>query len=132
MQAESHIKAFEEHKKVIYEWVLDIVGIESGQRTVGLHASRAVIELLNAYLHEAMLLPIEAQLNHRWFKSEKRAVSYLPDFPEKHRITTNLVELENICERLAYGKPRPAKETERAIEILRDLEASIQKLRQKG
>jgi hypothetical protein len=51
MKEEDHLKAFQEYKDNIFSWALEIRGLEKSQRTVALNASRAMVELLSAYLH---------------------------------------------------------------------------------
>lgn len=128
MRAESHIKAFDEHKKTLIDWGIKTRGLENSQRTVGLHASRAIIELLSAYLHEKGLITLGAQLNHRWFKSPK-AGNKLPEFSKKEEVVNKLHKLENLCEELAYGSDKPKKEIEEAIALFQDLEKTIEDLR---
>lgn len=67
MKAEDHIKAFEEHRKTIFKWAVEVLGIENSQRVIGLHASRGITELLSAALHKNSLVDSGFQLNHRWF-----------------------------------------------------------------
>ncbi len=78
MKEEDHLKAFQEYKDNIFSWALEICGLEKSQRTVALNASRAMVELLCAYLHRKKLVDEGFQLNHRWFKSEKVSEK-LPD-----------------------------------------------------
>ncbi len=90
MKTEDHIKAYKEHRDNL-NWAIDR-GIEKSQRTIGLHTSRAIIELLSAYLHKISSIEIGFQINHRWFKSEK-VFDRFPDFPEKESIINKLVLL---------------------------------------
>jgi len=78
MKEEEHLKAYQEYKDNIFSWALEIRGIEKSQRTIALNASRAMVELLSAYLHRRKLVDEGFQLNHRWFKSEK-IYDKLPD-----------------------------------------------------
>lgn len=50
MKAEEHKESFKEHKETIFRWALEVMGIENSQRIIGLHASRAIIDLLSIYL----------------------------------------------------------------------------------
>ena len=84
MKPESHMEAFEEHKETLFRWALEVHGIGKSQRTVGLHASRGIIDLLSAYLHKKKRINDGFQLNHRWFKS-KNVLEKLPDFDKKAR-----------------------------------------------
>ena len=114
MRIETHLQAFESHKRTILTWGLEIEGLEKSQRIVGLHASRAILELLAAFLHKKKLVDEGFQLNHRWFKSESVSEK-LPQFEHKSEILRKLVLLENLCENLAYGSEKPVQKTEEAI-----------------
>jgi len=56
MKEEDHLKAYQEYKDNIFSWAIEIRGLEKSQRTVGLNASRAIVELLSAYLHRKKLV----------------------------------------------------------------------------
>ncbi len=79
MKYENHVEAFNERKETIKKWGLDIRGIENSQRIIGDNASKAIVELLSAYLHKKRLVEEGFQLNHSWFKSE-RVNEKLPEF----------------------------------------------------
>lgn len=127
MRIESHIQAFESHKRTIFTWGLEIEGLEKAQKIVGLHASRAILELLAAFLHKKKLVDEGFQLNHRWFKSGK-VEEKLPPFEHKQEIVSKLIELENLCENLAYGSEKPVQKTKDAIILFKQLEEEITKL----
>jgi len=131
MKSEDHLESFKEHKETIFDWALRVKGLGNSQRIVGLHASRGIIDLLSAYLHEGEKITIGAQINHRWFKS-KNVKDKLPEFEEKENITGKLVELELLCEDLSYGAPKPVDKIESALKLFKDLEEKIQKLRNKN
>ncbi len=124
MKIEDHLKAFDEHKEIIFRWALDVRGIENSQRTVGLHASRAIAELLSAYLHQKQKIDEGFQINHRWFKS-KKIVDKLPEFENKDDVVDKMMELENICEYLSYGSPKPVEKIEEALKLFKELEGMI-------
>lgn len=127
MKTETHEEAFEVHRKAIFSWGLEIEGIENAQRIIGLHAARGIMELLSLFFHKKKIVSPGFQLNHSWFKSEK-VVDKLPDFPNKKEIVEKLVKLENLCEVLTYGKKKPVSETEKAVKLFEELEASIKKI----
>lgn len=127
MKLKTHEEAFEVHKKAIFTWALEIEGIEKAQRIVGVHASRGIVELLSLFLHKKELVKSGLQLNHRWFKSEK-ILQKLPDFINKREVVRKMVQLENLCEILSYGKKRPVSETEKAIQLFKELEEDIKKI----
>jgi len=127
MKWEVHKEAYEIHRKAIFRWALEIEGLDKSQRIVGLHASRGIIELLSWFLHKHKLVSDGFQLNHRWFKSSK-VEERLPEFDNKDTILKKIIELENLCENLSYGKDKPESESEKAINLFRELEEVINKL----
>ena len=52
MKYQTHLDAFEERKETIFKWAIEVRGIEKSQRSIGDNASKAIIELLSAYLHK--------------------------------------------------------------------------------
>lgn len=85
MKIEDHQKALDEHKEVLFKWALDFKGLENSQRIIGLHTSRAAIELLSIFLRKNKLISRGFQVNHRWFKS-KKVSDRLPEFKDKDAI----------------------------------------------
>lgn len=124
MKEEDHYKAYQEHRETIFKWALEIKGLEKSQRIVGTHASRAIVELLSAFLHKKKLVDEGFQLNHRWFKTEKVA-ERLPEFKNKKEIVRKMVLLENSAEVLSYGVPKPVEKTKKVILIFNELEEKI-------
>lgn len=92
MREEEHFKAYQEHREAIFKWALEIRGLDRSQRVVGVHAPRAIVELLSAFLHRKKLVDEGFQLNHRWFKSEK-VIERLPEFKGKNEIIKHMVAL---------------------------------------
>ena len=126
MKLESHEESVEEHKNIICKWALEVQGLEKSQRIIGLHASRAAIDILSIFLHKNKLVDDGLQLNHRWFKSEK-VVEKLPEFPSKNSIIKKMVELENLCETLTYGTQKPVEKTEKALKLFREIDGVLNK-----
>jgi hypothetical protein len=129
MKAEDHLEAHIEHRKVIFNWALDVEGLKKSQRIVGLHASRGIVKVLSAYLHESGRITPGHQLNHRWFKNEK-IEEKLPEFPEKEEVVKKMVKLEISSENLAYGSPKNESEIREVLGIFRGLEEIINSLRE--
>lgn len=125
MKPETHLEAFAEHKEAIFRWALEVRGIDRSQRIVGLHASRGITELLSAMLHEKGLLPVSANLNHRWFKTI-RVMDRLPPFPERENLLKKIVELENLAEDLTYGAPKSVETIKKAVGLFMEIEKDIQ------
>lgn len=127
MKLDTHKEAFEVHKRAIFNWALEVEGLERSQRIIGLHAIRGIIELFSFFLHKRRLVSDGFQLNHRWFKSLK-VMDRLPDFENKREIVEKIIKLENLCENLSYGKKRSINEIEEVIKLFKELEEIINKL----
>lgn len=124
MKEEDHWKAYQEYRDNIFSWALEIRGLEKSQRTVGLNASRAIVELLSVYLHRNNLVDEGFQLNHRWFKSGKIS-DKLPDFKNKGKILQKMNYLESSSENLAYGSPKPSEQIKEIVELFNEVEKLI-------
>lgn len=129
MKLENHLESYKEHKETIFDWALKVKGIENSQRVIGLHASRAIIDLLSAYLLKRNLIDPGVQINHRWFKS-KKVMEHLPDFPNKEKIISLMIELELVCEDLTYGSPKSEEKIKEAIFLFNKLEGELKDGRQ--
>lgn len=121
MKYEAHIQAFNERKETIRKWAIDIRGIENSQRIIGDNASKAICELLSAYLHKSEAVEEGFQLNHSWFKSEG-IYERLPEFNNKTKLIEKMVELEKLCENLSYGSPKPVEKIKLALELFENIE----------
>lgn len=124
MLYEDHLAAYREHRLVVFEWALRVQGLENSQRIVGLHASRGIVELFSAYLHQKNLITPGAQINHRWFKS-KTVLERLPTFPDREAVVGLMVELEVQSENIAYGAPKAREEIEGILELFINTESTI-------
>ena len=131
MKIEEHKASFKEHKETIFRWAIEVKGIENSQRIVGLHASRAIIDLLSIFLLENGKISSGKQINHRWFKS-KRVYGKLPEFAAKKEIIDKIMELELLCEKLTYGSKKPENEIKRALKMFNQLETKIKELQNEG
>ena len=127
MKIAEHQESFEEHKETIFRWALEVKGIEKSQRIIGLHASRAILDLLSIYLLKKGKMSPGKQINHRWFKSGKVS-DKLPDFKNKNQITEKIIKLELLCEKLTYGSQRSETEIKTALELFNEIEAKIKNL----
>ena len=127
MRIEDHEESLKEHKETIFRWAVEVKGVEHAQRIIGLHASRAIMDMLSIYLLKKGKISPGKQLNHRWFKSTK-AAEKIPEFENKKDIVGKTVELEIVCERLAYGSKRPVSEIKKALELFNELEQKIKGL----
>ena len=127
MKPESHLKAFEERKETIFKWAVEVRGIENSQRIIGDNASKAITELLSAYLHRKRKVEEGFQLNHAWFKSGK-VFGRLPEFESKKLIVGKMTELEKLCENLSYGSPRQPEDARKVLKLFQELENTIMEM----
>src|SRR3989344_3522426 len=97
MKPEIHLQAFEERKETIFKWAIEVRGIENSQHIIGDNTSRAVTELLSAYLHKNKKVEDGFQLNHSWFKSDGVS-ERLPEFENKKHILSRMIQLERLCQ----------------------------------
>ena len=124
MKIENHLDSFKEHKETIFDWAIKIKGLKALHRIIGTHASRAIIDLLAAYLLKRNLIDASIQINHRWFKS-KKIMEKLPEFDNKKQILSQIIELELICEDLTYGSPKPEEKIKEAITLFNKIESIL-------
>ncbi len=121
MKPEYHLQAFQERKETLLKWAVEVRGLENSQRIIGDNASKAVTELLSAYLHQANKVEEGFQLNHAWFKSAD-VTNRLPEFEKKKEILTRMTILEQLCEKLAYGAPKPIEKLKEALNLFKEIE----------
>src|SRR3989338_2785605 len=114
MKIENHLESYKEHKETIFDWGIKVKGLKNSQRIIGLHASRAAIDLLSIYLLKMNLISSGIKINHRWFKSDK-VMEKLPAFNGKEEICRHIIKLELLCENLTYGSPKPEEKIREAI-----------------
>ena len=124
MKLETHIESFKEHKETIFDWAVKVKGLKNSQRTIGLHASRAIIDLLSAHLIKRNLISSGVKINHRWFKSEK-VKEKLPEFEKKEEICNEIIKLELLCEDLTYGSPKAEDKIKEALALFNQLEEKL-------
>jgi len=124
MKIESHLESYKEHKETIFDWALKIKGIKNSQRIIGTHASRAMVDLLSAYLLKRGLIDPGMQINHRWFKS-KRILEKLPEFENKKEICEDMIKLELLCEDLTYGSPKSEEKIKEALLFFSKIEIKL-------
>ena len=122
MKSEDHMNAYEEHRDSI-NWAINR-GIEKSQRIIGIHASRAIIELLSAYLHKINLIEIGFQINHRWFKSNKVGERF-PEFPNKKIMIDKIQKLELDSENLTYGSKKSEREIKDLLVLYNEIEKRL-------
>ena len=127
MKPEFHLKAFEERKETIFKWAIEVRGIENSQHIIGDNTSKAITELLSAYLHKKKKVEEGFQLNHSWFKSDG-VRERLPEFENKEIIISQMIQLERLCEKLSYGAPKPQEKFIEAVEFFKALEKLLKEM----
>ena len=65
------MKAYQEYRDNIFSWAIEIRGLEKSQRTIGLNASRAIVELLSAYARKPKVFGMPESSAFRAFAQEK-------------------------------------------------------------
>jgi len=124
MKPELHLEAFEERKETILKWAVEVRGLENSQRIIGDNTSKAITEILSAYLHKKRKVDEGFQINHAWFKSEK-VFDKFPEFENKRNIINKMIQLERLCENLSYGAPGPTEKIKEALKLFEELESVI-------
>jgi len=124
MKIENHLDSFKEHKETIFDWALKVKGLKNSQRIIGLHAARAIIDLLMIHLLNKGLIDSGTMINHRWFKS-KSVLERLPEFKDKEKICAEIIKLEVLCEDLTYGAPKSEDKVKEAILLFNMLEEKL-------
>ncbi|MDO8661399.1 MAG: hypothetical protein Q7K43_05910, partial [Candidatus Woesearchaeota archaeon] len=82
---------------------------------------------LSAVLHKHNFVEEGFQLNHSWFKSEK-VLNRLPQFKNKEIVVNKMIALEILCEKLAYGAPKPVEIAEKALSLFTESEVMLMEL----
>ena len=124
----------EDHKATIRELEEDInekiraKNLFERQKVVGFDVSEASTNLFELYLHKKNLITEGFNVNHRFFNSQKKAEERFPyDFPEKQKILSRMVEIEELTTKLCYGKSKKIEEVERAVKLFSELKDIIKK-----
>jgi|SRR3989338_5552607 len=117
--------SIEEHEKTANELIEDIeekirLGITAKrQKIIGFAASEAATNLFSIFLHKNNLISPGFNVNHSFFVSERRAQeAFTSDFRNKQEILDYLVRIEELRNRLCYGREKEAGEVNEAIEKL--------------
>ena len=117
--------SIEEHEKTAKELIEDIEEkirldlLLKRQKIIGFSVSEASINLFAILLHKNNLISPGFHVNHSFFASEKRAGNtYNFDFKDKNKIIKILVRIEELRNRLCYGKEKEEKEVKEAIDLL--------------
>ncbi|MBU0628992.1 MAG: hypothetical protein KKC75_07410 [Nanoarchaeota archaeon] len=122
----------EEHTKIL-KGLLDDINekiranlLVERQKIVGFSASEAATNLFAVLLHKKSLVEAGFNVNHRFFASEKIAMSKFDyDFPKKGEIIQLLVNQEGFRDKLCYGKEKNADIVDSAVKNLFKLKELI-------
>ena len=124
MLSKNHRVRLEESLELI-EYCIE-KGVVDHQRTLGFHLAAASMDLLNLFLHHHGFTTTSEDLNHNWFRSERRALEKVPhEFENKSRIVELLLAIEAKRDPLCYGVPRTEDEAEAAVREFRELETLL-------
>ena len=117
--------SIEEHEKTVKELIEDIeekirLGIvEKRQKIIGFSVSEASTNLFAIFLHKNKLINPGFNINHSFFVSKKRAEeTFNFDFVNKEEILNLLFRIEELRNRLCYGREKEASEANEAVEKL--------------
>ncbi len=125
------------HKEHIKEHLQELnnaiaTGIEKRCATIGFHTSACSINLLELYLHTLGKIQAGTILKHDWFKTPKPEQKLIPlaerkikvSFPRKEEILPLMYIIEELRNKLIYGKPNPSR-AEVAINTLQKVHSII-------
>ena len=125
--------SIEEHEKTVREVIEDIEEkirldiIVKRQKIIGFSVSEASTNLFAIFLHKQKLISPGFNVNHSFFASQKRAEQTFPsDFKNKGKILQILVKIEELRNRLCYGRDKEAKEVNEAIKLLFELKKLLE------
>jgi len=122
MKIESHLENLKESIKEIEDAITE--GLTKKQRTLGFHTSAAAIDILEIILHENNLIDPGFVIKHEWLNSKRKTSEKLHfDFPKKKEIIKLIKNIEEIRNKLCYGRRQDE-------EILGDLVKNFNKLKE--
>ena len=117
--------SIEEHEKTAKELIEDIEEkirlnlIVKRQKIIGFAVSEASTNLFAIFLHKNKLISQGFNINHSFFVSEKRAErTFNFNFSNKKEIIKALVKIEELRNRLCYGRDKESTEVNEAIRLL--------------
>lgn len=127
--------SIEEHEKTARELLEDIeeklrLGlVAKRQKIVGFSVSEASVNLFAIFLHKSKLIDPGFNVNHSFFASQKRAEQIFPsDFKNKKNILSILVRIEELRNRLCYGREKEAREANEAVSLLFKLKKMLEEV----
>jgi len=115
MKIESHLENLRESTREIEEAIRK--GLLQKQRTIGFHTSAGAIDMLEIMLHKNNLVDAGFVIKHEWFKSKKKiAEKFHFNFSDKEEIIKLVTNIENMRNKLCYGKRVKEKELENVVQ----------------
>lgn len=131
-----HLEKIKEHMDELRDAVA--VGLDNKPITVGFHSSACAVELLELYLHKTNKIQTSALIKHEWFKRPKVDQKVLPlierklavDFPNKAKILNMIYTIEELRNKLIYGKPIHS-DTKIVFETFQELHSIFKELLEK-
>ncbi len=106
------------HKSHINEHLQELadaiaLGKEKRPATIALHVSACSIDLLELYLHCLGKVQLSQMIKHQWFKAPKQGQKIAPlaerkllvEFPHKQELLSEMYIIEELRNKLIYGKP---------------------------
>ena len=126
--------SIEEHEKTVKELLADIEEkirlslVAQRQKIIGFSVSECSANLFAIFLHNNKLITPGFHVNHRLFASERIAnESFTSEFENKKEVISILVKIEELRNRLCYGREKEAQEANEAIQILYKLKSLLEK-----
>ena len=120
--------SIEEHERTAKELIEDIeekirLGLVTRrQKIIGFSVSEASTNLFAIFLHKNNLISPGFNINHSSFVSRKRAENVFNfNFDNKDKILDFLIKIEELRNRLCYGREKEAEEANKAIKFLFEL-----------
>lgn len=133
MNTHEDMPSIEEHEKTAKELIEDIEEkvrlnlVAKRQKIIGFAVSEAASNLFAAFLHKKDFIGQGFNLNHLFFASAQRAERTFPtQFSDKKEILAILVRIEELRNRLCYGREKEASEAQEAISLLFKLKAMLE------
>jgi len=126
--------SIEEHERTAKELIEDIEEkirpglVARRQKIIGFTVSEASANLFAIFLHKNNLISPGFNINHSFFVSSKRAENVFNfNFNNKEKIINFLVKIEELRNRLCYGREKEAEEANKAIKTLFELREILEK-----
>ncbi|MBU0930049.1 MAG: hypothetical protein KJ623_03170 [Nanoarchaeota archaeon] len=120
MKIDSHLENLKESINEINEAIER--GLEAKQRSIGFHTSAGAIDMLEIILHKQKLIDSGFVIKHEWFNSENKIKEKFNfDFPNKIKVLDLIKKIENIRNKLCYGKRQKEDVLEELIKNFNNL-----------